>query len=87
MTTLSVFFRGLTGSPRPRLRALLSAGLLGSAALLGGCKKDDAQATDTSPILRIVSPVASAVVAPGVGRPGTGSFDGAGFLVNLELVT
>jgi len=79
-------FSTSTRAPR-RLALGLATTLLGSAALLGGCKKDDTQAADTSPLLHIVSPVANAVVAPGVGRLGAGSFDGAGFLVNLEIVT
>ncbi len=82
MTILSTSTR----APR-RLALRLATALLGGATLLAGCKKDDTQAADTSPLLHIVSPVASAVVAPGVGRTGAGSFDGAGFLVNLEIVT
>lgn len=39
------------------------------------------------PIARIVSPLADARVAPGDGRIGAGSFNGAGFALNLEVVT
>ena len=39
------------------------------------------------PIARIVSPLADARVAPGDGRVGAGSFNGAGFALNLEVVT
>jgi hypothetical protein len=40
-----------------------------------------------APIVRIVSPLADSSVAPGEGRSGAGSPAGAGFLVNLEVVT
>lgn len=39
------------------------------------------------PTVNIVSPSSSAKVARGEGRPGAGSFNGAGFLLNLEVVT
>ncbi|MCX2865637.1 CHRD domain-containing protein [Paucibacter sp. PLA-PC-4] len=44
-------------------------------------------ADDASPLMRIVSPVAGASVARGAGLPGAGSFDGAGFSINLEVIT
>jgi hypothetical protein len=40
-----------------------------------------------APIVRIVSPLADSRVAPGDGQAGAGSPNGAGFLVNLEVVT
>ena len=51
MTILSTSTR----APR-RLALRLATALLGGATLLGGCKKDDTQAADTSPLLHIVSP-------------------------------
>jgi len=39
------------------------------------------------PIVRIVSPLADSTVVPGVSRVGRGSFDGTGFVVNVEVVT
>jgi hypothetical protein len=42
---------------------------------------------DLAPIVRIVSPLADSRVAPGEGRIGAGSPNGAGFVVNLEIVT
>ena len=39
------------------------------------------------PTVIIVSPSSSAKVARGEGRVGAGSFNGAGFLLNLEVVT
>jgi hypothetical protein len=44
---------------------------------------------DLAPIVRIVSPLADSRVAPGESRKdqGNGSPNGAGFLVNLEIVT
>ena len=42
---------------------------------------------DLTPIVRIVSPLADSRVAPGEGRVGSGSPNGTGFAVNLEIVT
>lgn len=42
---------------------------------------------DLSPIVRIVTPLADAFVARGESRIGAGSPNGAGFLINLEIVT
>lgn len=41
---------------------------------------------DGAPTVNIVSPSKSAKVARGEGRPGAGSFNGAGFSLNLEVV-
>lgn len=50
------------------------------------CKKDKV-AEDTSPTVKIVSPVAGAKVARGEGRLGKGSFNGSGFEINAEIIT
>ena len=42
---------------------------------------------DLAPIVRIVSPLADASVAPGESRVGDGAPNGTGFVVNLEVVT
>jgi hypothetical protein len=42
---------------------------------------------DAAPVVRIVSPLADAGVAPGEAKAGVQSPNGAGFLVNLEIVT
>lgn len=42
---------------------------------------------DLAPIVRIVSPLADAAVAPGAARIDAGSPNGAGFAVNLEIIT
>ncbi len=42
---------------------------------------------DLDPIVRIVSPLNRALVAPGEARLGAGSPNGAGFALNLEIVT
>ncbi|WP_321477528.1 hypothetical protein [uncultured Paludibaculum sp.] len=42
---------------------------------------------DLAPIVRIVSPLADSGIAPGDSKPGAGSANGTGFLVNLEVVT
>jgi hypothetical protein len=42
---------------------------------------------DLAPIVRIVSPLADSRVAPGEGAIGAGSANGAGFALNLEIVT
>lgn len=40
-----------------------------------------------APIVRIVSPVGDGLIAPGKGRVGAGTLNGAGFLVGIEAVT
>lgn len=40
-----------------------------------------------APVVRIVSPLADARVAPGDGAVGRGSFNGSGFALNLEVVS
>ena len=42
---------------------------------------------DLAPIARIVSPLADSQIVPGEGRIGAGSPDGAGFALNIEVVT
>uniref|UniRef100_UPI00374D25B8 CHRD domain-containing protein n=1 Tax=Undibacterium sp. TaxID=1914977 RepID=UPI00374D25B8 len=42
---------------------------------------------DASPVLHIVSPAPGVSVARGEGIPGTGSFNGTGFSINLEMIT
>jgi hypothetical protein len=42
---------------------------------------------DLAPIVRIVSPLKGALVAPGESRVGAGSPNGTGFALNLEIVT
>ena len=39
------------------------------------------------PIVRIVSPIADALIAPGEGEVGAGSPNGTGFALNIEIVT
>ncbi|HSB24302.1 MAG TPA: hypothetical protein VLE94_14485, partial [Burkholderiaceae bacterium] len=46
-----------------------------------------ANETDAAPVLRIVSPAAGVSLARGEGLPGAGSFNGAGFSINLEMIT
>ncbi len=55
--------------------------------LLLGLAPRTLAAEDTGPVLRIVSPLADAAVVPGEGRRGAGSPNGAGFALNLEIVT
>lgn len=43
--------------------------------------------TNEPPIVRIVSPLADAFITPGEGRVGSGSLNGTGFALNLEIVT
>lgn len=43
--------------------------------------------SELAPIVRIVSPVADALIPPGEGRVGVGSLDGVGFALNIEVVT
>lgn len=64
------------------LKTLILAILILSAA---ACKKD--QVEDTTPTVKIVSPVAGAKVAKGEGKPGTGSFNGSGFMIDVQVIT
>ena len=64
-----------------RWAALLSI----AAVLAAGC--GGGGNNDTSPLVHIVSPAAGASVTRGEGLPGAGSFNGAGFALNLEVVT
>lgn len=43
--------------------------------------------TNKPPIVRIVSPLADALIPPGEGRVGAGSLNGTGFALNVEIVT
>ena len=61
--------------------------LMTAAALLAGCGGDDDGPPDTSPVMHIVSPAPGSSVARGEGVVGSGSFNGAGFSINLEMVT
>ena len=68
-------------STRP-LALLLAASL----AACGGYGDDDGDGA--APLqISIVSPAAGASVARGEGAPGAGSFIGAGFVIDLEIVT
>lgn len=50
-------------------------------------RKDKGARGDLAPIARIVSPLADSQIAPGEGRIGAGSPNGAGFALNIEVVT
>jgi len=62
---------------------LLLAVLILSAA---ACKKDKV-VEDTSPTVKIVSPVAGAKVTKGEGKVGAGSFNGSGFMIDVQVIT
>jgi hypothetical protein len=49
--------------------------------------RNNAARGDLAPIVRIVSPLADARVAPGESRIGAGSPNGTGFALNVEVVT
>lgn len=52
------------------------------------CKKTkDAVYQDISPTVKIVSPVAGAKVAKGEGQIGAGSFNGSGFMIDVQVIT
>jgi len=50
-------------------------------------RKDKGARGGLAPIARIVSPLADSQIAPGEGRIGAGSPNGAGFALNIEVVT
>lgn len=64
------------------IKNLLLGVLLLSAA---ACKKDKVE--DTTPTVKIVSPVAGAKVAKGEGKVGAGSFNGSGFMIDVQVIT
>ncbi len=43
--------------------------------------------TNEPPLVRIVSPLADALIPSGEGHVGAGSLNGTGFALNLEIVT
>ncbi|THF68351.1 hypothetical protein E7T06_16970 [Deinococcus sp. Arct2-2] len=62
------------------------------SALLGACSTNvpvPPSPESAAPIMRIVSPLGNATVSPGTGVPGTVTAlnTGAGFVINLEIVT
>ena len=69
-----------------KLATANTIGALIATALIGGCGGSNDK-PDPAPIIHIVSPTAGATVARGEGVPGTGSFNGTGFSLNLEVVT
>ncbi len=75
----------ITSRPLPRFSRTTLATLMSGAALLAGCGGSDQP--DTTPLMHIVSPQAGNSVARGEGVAGTGSFNGAGFSINLEMIT
>lgn len=75
-----------------RAQALLDEGLYfnahSSAFPAGELRGQLRPATDDAgPVLRIVSPASGVALARGEGRAGAGSFNGSGFLIDLELIT
>jgi hypothetical protein len=50
-------------------------------------KQNNKKQSDLPPIVRIVSPVADALIPPGEGRVSAGSPNGTGFALNIEVVT
>ncbi|MEJ7821171.1 MAG: hypothetical protein WKF85_02550 [Chitinophagaceae bacterium] len=65
------------------IKNLLIGVLILSAA---ACKKDNTP-DDTSPTVKIVSPVAGAKVTKGEGKIGAGSFNGSGFMIDVQVIT
>mgnify|MGYP001795595567 CR=1 FL=1 len=65
------------------IKTLLLGILILSAA---ACKKNNTPA-DTSPTVKIVSPVAGAKVTKGEGKIGAGSFNGSGFMIDVQVIT
>lgn len=49
--------------------------------------KESTTKLNEPPIVRIVSPLEDASIAPGTGRVGAGSLDGAGFALNVEVTS
>jgi hypothetical protein len=73
-------------------QALLAEGLYfnaNSTTLPGGEIRGQISAAvnDAGPLMHIVSPVPGDSVARGAGVPGTGTFNGTGFVINLEMIT
>jgi len=64
--------------------ALAATALLAAAAPAGAHDPD--RDRGRLPAVRITAPVGGAV-APGTGAPGAGTFEGAGFLINVEART
>lgn len=77
----------------PALAALIGGGA--ASAQSGGALtyvnilrvRHDAARGDLAPVVRIVSPLADANVAPGESRIGAGSSNGTGFALNVEVAT
>lgn len=72
------------------MKPLLLTPVLALGTLLSACTTVTTPSPDaTAPILRIVSPLGGSVVAPGTGVQGmaTPLNTGAGFVINLEVVT
>lgn len=65
------------------IKTLLLGILILSAA---ACKKNEG-VEDTSPTVKIVSPVAGAKVTKGEGKVGAGSFNGSGFMIDVQIIT
>lgn len=76
---MKFLFNQRTGA---KFRALAVMSCVSLLAACGGGDDDS-----TAPIVHIVSPAAGSSVARGEGRVGAGSFNGAGFALNLEVVT
>ncbi len=88
-STTTTARRGL----RPGPAAVLLAAALAATALLtagpaaaGAADRDRDGDGGRRPAVRITAPVGGAV-APGTGAPGAGTFEGAGFLINVEART
>ena len=61
---------------------LLGILILSAAA----CKKHNTP-EDTTPTVKIVSPVVDSKVTKGEGKIGVGSFNGSGFMINVQIIT
>ena len=61
--------------------------LMSGAALLSACGGGEGEGLNTSPVMRIASPAPGSSVARGEGALGSGSFNGTGFSINLEMIT
>ena len=79
--------------PRTVCRTCLGISLLALASAPANAGELEAEHSRPSsfeglkPIVRIVSPLADSVIAPGTSRVGLGSADGTGFVVTVEVVT